>query len=241
MFGAYQAGVWDALHSSFTPDIVIGASVGSLNGFLIACGCPPEELVMRWRSLDTVGKVRWRLSPRVSRGILDAASLEALIQEMCRSSPICDYALVVTETRTCRPRLFRWPHVTWKHLAASCGVPIFLPTYEIDGVHYSDGGLIDPLPLWAALELGATEIVTVDLLKHRPLSVRAVVRALRAYSGYKRPSTEGVKLIDISPSERLGDERDSIYWTRSNAERWIELGRRDTLEATTQVISTRAA
>jgi predicted acylesterase/phospholipase RssA len=125
-------------------------------------------------------------------------------------------------------------------LAASCGVPIFLPTYEIDGVYYSDGGLVDPLPLWAALELGATEIVTVDLLKHRPLAVRAVVRALRAYSGYTRPSTEGVKLVDISPSERLGDERDAIYWTRSNAERWIELGRRDTLEAT-RVISTRAA
>lgn len=187
MFGAYQAGVWDVLHHSFTPDVVIGASVGSLNGYLIACGCPADELVARWRSLNEIEKVRWRLSARVSRGILDATCLETLIQDMCKATPRCEYALVVTETRTCRPRLFQWPGVTWKHLAASCGVPVFLPTYEIDGVYYSDGGLVDPLPLWAAIELGATEIVTVDLMKHRPLPVRAVVRALRAYSGYTRP------------------------------------------------------
>lgn len=37
-------------------------------------------------------------------------------------------------------------------------------------------------------------------------------------------------MIDISPSDRLGDERESVYWTRSNAERWIELGRKDALK-----------
>jgi NTE family protein len=240
MFGAYQAGAWDALHQFFKPDIVIGASVGSLNGYVIACGCPPVELLARWRALENVDTVRWRFSRHVTQGLLDAAYLEALIQDMCKLTPRCDYALVVTETRTCRPRLFRWPDVTWKHIAASCGVPLFLPTYQIDGVYYSDGGLIDPLPLWAALELGATEIIAVDVLKQRPLPIRAMVRALRAYSGYQRPAAEGVKLLDISPSERLGDARDSMYWTRENAERWIELGRRDAL-AVMEGIPARAA
>ncbi len=219
MFGAYQAGVWDVLHHSFQPDIVIGASVGSLNGYQIACGCPPDELIARWISLDR------------SRSILDAGALETTIRAMCKSAPRCDFGLVVTETRTCRPRLFHGPEVTWKHIAASCGVPVFLPTYRIDGVHYSDGGIIDPLPLWAALELGATDIVTVDLLKERPLAIRALVSALRAFSGYKRPATDGVRVIDISPSERLGDIRASVYWRRDNAERWIDRGRKDALAA----------
>jgi NTE family protein len=240
MFGAYQAGVWDALHHSFKPDIVIGASIGSINGYLIACGWQPAQMVRRWCSLEDIQEIRWRLSHHVTRGILDVAFVEAFIQDMCKSTPRCDYALVVTETRTCRPRLFRWPDVTWKHIAASCGVPIFLPTYQIDGIYYSDGGLIDPLPVWAALELGATEIVAVDVLKQRPLPIRAVVRALRAYSGYTRPAASGVKLIEISPSERLGDARDSMYWTRENAERWIDLGRKDTL-ALIERIPARAA
>jgi hypothetical protein len=67
-----------------------------------------------------------------------------------------------------------------------------------------------------------------------------MVRALRAYSGYQRPAANGVKVVDISPSERLGDARDSMYWTRENAERWIELGRRDTL-AVMEGIPARAA
>jgi NTE family protein len=229
MFGAYQAGVWDALHPVFTPDIVIGASVGSINGYLIACGCPPAELLARWRSLENASTVRWCFSRHVRHGILDSAALEALIKDICKLTPRSEYGLVATETRTCRPRLFRWPDVTWRHIAASCGVPVFLPTYQIDGVYYSDGGLIDPLPLWAALELGATEIVAVDLLKRRPFPIRALVSALRVYSGYRRPGADGVKLLEISPSEPLGDARDSMYWSSANVERWIDLGRRDAL------------
>src|SRR6185436_480327 len=39
MFGAYQAGVWAALHHSIQLDMVVGASIGCLNGWLIAGGC----------------------------------------------------------------------------------------------------------------------------------------------------------------------------------------------------------
>src|SRR5579862_9012522 len=42
MFGAYQAGAWRELSASFRPDLVVGTSAGSLNGWSIAGGCPPE-------------------------------------------------------------------------------------------------------------------------------------------------------------------------------------------------------
>jgi NTE family protein len=216
MYGAYQAGVWDVLHKSFSPDLVVGASIGSLNGYLIACGCSSAELVQRWQSLNDFKKLRWR------------STLESWIKEMCRVTPQCGYALVATETRTCRPRLFQWPDVTWRHIAASCAIPVVLPAQRIEGVHYSDGGILDPLPLWAALELGATEIVTVNLLKHRPLPIRAAARVLGAYSGYRRPEASGVRMTEIYPSGRLGPIIDSVYWTRENADRWIDMGRRDT-------------
>jgi predicted acylesterase/phospholipase RssA len=226
MFGAYQAGVWEVLHRSFKPDLIVGASVGSLNGYLIACGSAPDDLIRRWQSLGDVNQVRWRMA-RLASGLLDPGPLEMLIQEICQTAPECEYALVATETRTCRPRLFAWPDITWKHIAASCGVPVFLPTHQINGVYYSDGGLVDPLPLWAALELGATEVVTVDVMNRRPLPVRAAIGVLQAWAGYKRPQPERVQVLEINPSRPLGSVRDSIYWSRANTDRWIELGRQD--------------
>jgi hypothetical protein len=49
MFGAYQAGAWRAMAEQFEPDIVVGASVGALNGWSIAAGCSPERLIEAWR------------------------------------------------------------------------------------------------------------------------------------------------------------------------------------------------
>src|SRR5262249_45531780 len=48
MFGAYQAGAWKALSRWLTPDVVVGASVGALNGWLIAAGAPAPELERLW-------------------------------------------------------------------------------------------------------------------------------------------------------------------------------------------------
>lgn len=44
MFGAYHAGVWKGLAGRFQPDLIVGASVGALNGWVMASGCAPQEL-----------------------------------------------------------------------------------------------------------------------------------------------------------------------------------------------------
>ena len=38
---------------------------------------------------------------------------------------------------------------------------------------------------------------------------------------------EEVSLTVISPSERMGDASDAVFWKRENIERWVALGRRD--------------
>jgi predicted acylesterase/phospholipase RssA len=106
-----------------------------------------------------------------------------------------------------------------------------LPAQQIDGVRYSDGGILDPLPLWAAIELGATEIVAVNLLKRRPMPIRAAVRVLSAYARYSPPEIGAVRVTEINPSSRLGPVIDSVCWSRANADRWIEMGRRDAQRA----------
>ena len=56
---------------------------------------------------------------------------------------------------------------TPEHLAASCAVPLVLPQKRIEGRWFSDGGLLNPLPVWAAVDLGATEIVALMVGRRR--------------------------------------------------------------------------
>jgi len=48
LFGAWQAGAWSVLADRITPDLIVGASVGSLNGYVIASGGTPAELAAMW-------------------------------------------------------------------------------------------------------------------------------------------------------------------------------------------------
>src|SRR5438067_1634307 len=76
MFGAYQAGVWDRLCEVIRPDIVVGASVGCLNGWLIAAGGTGRELTDRWLNLGDLATVRWRVPSDFTEGLIDNSVLE---------------------------------------------------------------------------------------------------------------------------------------------------------------------
>jgi predicted acylesterase/phospholipase RssA len=211
------------------PDIVVGASIGALNGWLIAGGCRGDDLVYRWMHFEHGSRPKWRIPTYLSDGLIDTDPVEMWVQEVYSSCTArARFGCVATEFRTMRPRLFQSPAVTWRHLMASCAVPLFLRQHRLDGVYYADGGLLDPLPVWAAVEMGATRIIAVNLLPNRPPVIRAVVRCAQAYGRFCPPSVDGVELITIAPSEPLGRPADTIYWTRTNAERWIRLGEKDT-------------
>jgi NTE family protein len=226
MFGAYQAGVWQELHDVLKPDIVIGASIGSLNGWMIAGGITGDELVRRWLAFDRVVRHRWRVPRLLPGGIIDPAHVGDWIREIHDEfRPRVEYGLVTTELPSLRPSLFRTPEVSGEHLLCSCAVPLVVPRARIADRPYWDGGIMMPLPLWAAVEMGATRIVAVDVLPVRPLLVAAFARALRWYCRWDREVPELTSLVRIAPAARLGPMRDTLYWTRANIERWIELGR----------------
>ena len=123
--------------------MVVGASVGSLNGCLIARGCSGDDLVRRWLELDKVAEVRWRIPRHLSDGIVDSAHLHALIRDLCQAGPPkLQFGVVATEFPKLKPRLFRGDEIEWETIAASCAVPLFLAHFRINGVYYSDGGLV---------------------------------------------------------------------------------------------------
>jgi predicted acylesterase/phospholipase RssA len=123
MYGAYQAGAWKALSAVFQPDLVVGASIGALNGWAIAGGCPPGQLVDRWLSLDAAARYRWTAPRSVFGGILDAGPLRDVIRQLhAEFQPRTEFALVVTDLLKLEPRLFTGGQVTWRHLAASTAI-----------------------------------------------------------------------------------------------------------------------
>src|ERR1700691_3982906 len=117
MYGAYQAGAWRALADVFNPDLVVGASIGALNGWAIAGGCDPDDLVDRWLHLDAAARYRWKFPRTPMHGLFDTSPLQAMIRDVYESfQPRMPFAMVVTDLMKLRPRIIRGHEVTWQHL-----------------------------------------------------------------------------------------------------------------------------
>jgi predicted acylesterase/phospholipase RssA len=211
LFGAWQAGAWRALESRFAPDLVVGASVGSLNGYAIAGGASGDELAEFW------------LRPAKLREL--PANVKAL---MSRYSPRVEYAVVLTDLVRLKPRVFSGEGVTWRHLAASCGIPGVMRQYRIGGRWYSDGGLLNPLPVYAAVELGAERIIALNALPVIPSAwMQPIVNGFRRVAGHHPPVPDRVEVISLATDGALGSMREALTWKRGNVERWMERGYRD--------------
>ncbi len=228
MFGAYQAGVWQALEGRVRPDVVIGASVGSLNGWAIAGGMPAGMLAERWLSLEPAGRIRIRWPRRLLDGWVDADHLQQWIQELHQGlQPQCAFGLVMTRVWPFRPELVMTPGITWQHLAASCAMPLLFPHYRLQGALYTDGGLMQALPLWAARACGCQRVIAVNVLPSFPLpGRRAASRLMRMVSQHTFLEPDG-QVLPIEPQRPLGGVRDFLVWRRDCAERWIAKGRED--------------
>jgi NTE family protein len=228
MFGAYQAGAWNVLSQRFQPDLVVGASVGALNGWAIAGGCSPADLLSMWRDPATGRLMRRRLPFVPWNGFFDPTALDRQVRDWyARFKPRVPYSLTVVEVP--RLRLVRVPHgqVTPEHLMASCAVPFGYPPVRIDGKLYVDGGLLDVLPVWAAAEMGATRAIAVNALPTMPSRpLRAAVRVVRLL-GQKPAKIAGLDLVVISPRTLLGSIRDALTWSPENVRRWIQRGEDD--------------
>jgi NTE family protein len=117
-------------------------------------------------------------------------------------------------------------------------VPLVLPSIRIDGRRYLDGGLLNPLPVYAAVDLGATEILALHALPVIPSRLlQPFTLAFRAVFGVNPPLPPGVSLRLLEPSRRLGSLRDALKWKRDNSERWLDQGAHDAMNDDAKTIS----
>lgn len=224
--GAYQIGVWQALRElDIGIDIVTGTSVGALNGALVVQGSF-ELAKTLWETIrisDVVavseeenahaahepGSLGWFIRNAVQKGGADVEPLRQLLEtvfdeDAFHASPI-DFALVTVKYPSMEPVVMRKRDIpkgmTAAYILASAACfPAFRPQ-DIGGVLHVDGAYYDNLPLNLAVDLGADEIIAVDL-KSAGLVRRLRRRDIRVYYISPRRPLGSFLKFDPALSER---------------------------------------
>jgi len=213
MFGAWQAGAWRSLAPRFKPDLVVGASIGSLNGYAIAARWSADDLCHWWLR---PGVASFENLPKLVHGLMDVRPLEI------------EYGVVLVDLLRMKPRTVSGLGVRPEHLLASCAVPLAAWPRRIDGRWYVDGGLLNPLPVWAAVELGATRILALNVLPEIPSALlRPFAKTFGAIFSHHPPLPSDVELRTLTPRHSLGSLHDALHWKSETVASWIEQGAAD--------------
>lgn len=235
--GAYEIGVYAALrHLKKDISIVTGTSVGAINGVFVV----QKDLKGALKFWDHVNfktifdeeefppiedeklsKIYIQYAKGfINEGGLDIYKMKNIFDDYFKASRFynsnIDYGLVTYNFSKNKPVIKTKKDLTKENIkdyvlaSASC-YPAFKP-YLIDGEMHIDGGYYDNLPINLAIDLGATEIIAVDL---------------RAIGFKKSIKDKTVDIIYISPRNKIGS---FLVFDKVQARRAIKLGFNDTMK-----------
>lgn len=163
--GYAHIGVIEVLEQQgIRPDFIVGTSAGSIVGSIYASGKSPAELrdiALKLKAND-VREVNVSL-----KGFFDGKKVEDYINEQVHNMPLekmkIPMYVVATELKDGTRTVFNYGN-TGQAVRASASIPsMFVPT-KIHDVEYVDGGLVSPVPVQVARELGADVVIAVDIL-----------------------------------------------------------------------------
>lgn len=169
--GALQVGLHRALcELGVRPDLVVGASVGALNGALIAAGVGPRRLAEGWdrTSRSSVFRPDWSVlwRWRSVQSLFSGPHFGRFIDDRLpgRTFEELEIPLHVVATHLRSGEACRLSEGDLgEAIRASCAVPGLLPPVELHGgVPHVDGSLGDNLPVAMAKELGAGRVLAMN-------------------------------------------------------------------------------
>ena len=164
--GFAHVGVIQVLEEAgLRPDLIAGTSAGSLVAALYASGKSGAQLQQIALSMDEATCADWTL-PFFGRGLLRGEALGRYVNAQVGARLIEDMVMplgiVATDLNTGDGILFRRGD-TGQAVRASSAVPAVFQPVRISGHDYVDGGLVAPVPVRHAREMGAELVIAVDI------------------------------------------------------------------------------
>lgn len=231
--GAYQIGVWKALRRlNIKYNIVTGTSIGAINGLMMVQN-DFNKAINLWQNIgynelfdEKFDNVKTELEVYkkfaeqfIKNGGMSSKKIHDLIIKSYNAKKFykskIDYGIVTYSLSKMKPKVFLKKDSPEKLvdyvMASSACFPAF-QSIKIENDNYIDGGYYDNLPINLALELGAEEIIAIDL---------------RAVGLKKQVSNKDVKIISITPRNAIGS---FLVFDKNLSRRAINYGYNDTMK-----------
>ena len=212
VLGATQIGMLRALlECGVSPDLVVGASVGALNGAVIAADpslASVESLSDLWTDLASSGIFSDSPFSQAARLVRhrthlhDAGPLRRLLQQRLPVTRIehlpTRFQCVAASIERAAAHWFVDGPIA-DAVIASCSVPGLFPPAHVGEEHFFDGGLVHSIPVGRAVALGARRVFV--------LHVGRIERPLRPPTW---PWQVGLVAFEIARRHRFIEEMDRI-------------------------------
>ena len=147
------------------PDLVVGTSAGSLVAAFYASGKTGAQLQWLADTMDESQLTDWTI-PFMSRGMLRGEALGRYVNSQLNGAKIEDLkmplGIVATDLQTGDGILFRRGDIATA-VRASSAVPSVFEPVRIGNKDYVDGGLVSPVPVRSARQMGADIVIAVDI------------------------------------------------------------------------------
>jgi NTE family protein len=185
VLGAVEVGMLRALfRAGYRPDLVVGTSIGAVNGALVAADpseAVTDRLVRLWTSPeaaevygDSIARQVRRFAARTY--LHSPLPLRRLLtRELGEAATFADLKVPF---RCCAASIERAAEHWFTDgplvdaVLASASVPGLLPPAEIHGEHFVDGGIVNSIPVGEAVQAGARTVFVLQVGRiERPLTV----------------------------------------------------------------------
>ncbi|MGG2096352.1 patatin-like phospholipase family protein [Acinetobacter haemolyticus] len=163
--GYAHIGVIEVLEQhGIRPDLIVGTSAGSIVGSIYASGKSAAEL----REIALKLKANDVRDVSVSlKGFFDGKKVEDYVNEQVQNIPLqrlkIPMYVVATELKEGTKTVFNYGN-TGQAVRASASIPSMFVPIKIGHNEYVDGGLVSPVPVQVARDLGADIVIAVDIL-----------------------------------------------------------------------------
>ena len=206
------------------PQLVVGTSAGSLVAALYASGKTSAQLQQTALNMEEVAITDWML-PIIGRGMFRGDALARYVNDLVANRLMENMAIplgiVATDLNSGQAVLFQRGD-TGTAVRASSAVPAVFVPVKINGREYVDGGLVSPVPVRYARQMGADVVIAVDIssppeanLAGDTLQILLQTFAImgKSINQYElkdadvvvRPSLAGLKSADFSARQRAID------------------------------------